>query len=255
MATTTNYGWDTPDDTDLVKDGAAAIRTLGSSVDTTTKALNPSTTLGDVEYRSATANTNTRLPIGTAGQVLTVNSGATAPEWAAPAGATNWSLLNAGGTALTGATTVTVSGISGKDKIMILISEASSANASSNISVRLNTDTGSNYYFYGNQIQAPAAYASSFLTQLSESTTSIQLGLISASATSVFGGYVTLTGCNSAGVKAFNGSGGGNAAGSNQQRANNFGGYYNSASTISSISVVSSSGNLDNGSVFVYASA
>ncbi len=35
MATTTNYSWTTPDDTDLVKDGAAAIRTLGSSIDTT----------------------------------------------------------------------------------------------------------------------------------------------------------------------------------------------------------------------------
>jgi hypothetical protein len=83
MATTTNYGWTTPDDTDLVKDGAAAIRTLGSSVDTTTKALNPSTTEGDIEYRSATADTNARLAIGTAGQVLTVNSGEDAPEWAA----------------------------------------------------------------------------------------------------------------------------------------------------------------------------
>jgi hypothetical protein len=51
MATTTNYNWTTPDDTDLVKDGASAIRTLGSSIDTTTKALNPSTTLGDIEYR------------------------------------------------------------------------------------------------------------------------------------------------------------------------------------------------------------
>jgi hypothetical protein len=81
MATTTNYAWETPDDTDLVKDGAAAIRTLGSSIDTTTKALNPSTTLGDIEYRSATANTNTRLPIGTAGQVLTVNGGV--PSWQA----------------------------------------------------------------------------------------------------------------------------------------------------------------------------
>jgi hypothetical protein len=81
MATTTNYGWETPDDTDLVKDGASAIRTLGSSVDTTTKALNPSTTLGDIEYRSATANTNTRLPIGTTGQVLTVAGGV--PTWGA----------------------------------------------------------------------------------------------------------------------------------------------------------------------------
>jgi hypothetical protein len=35
MATTTNYSWTTPDDTDLVKDGAAAIRTLGSAIDTT----------------------------------------------------------------------------------------------------------------------------------------------------------------------------------------------------------------------------
>jgi len=85
MATTTNYGWTTPDDTALVKDGAAAIRTLGSSVDTTTKALNPSTTLGDIEYRSSTANTNTRLPIGTTGQVLAVSGGV--PAWTTPASA------------------------------------------------------------------------------------------------------------------------------------------------------------------------
>jgi hypothetical protein len=84
MANTTNYNWETPDDTDLVKDGALAIRTLGSSVDTTTKALNPSTTLGDIEYRSATANTNTRLAIGSTGNVLTVAGGV--PTWAAPAG-------------------------------------------------------------------------------------------------------------------------------------------------------------------------
>jgi hypothetical protein len=35
MATTTNYGWVTPDNTALVKDGALAIRTLGSSADQT----------------------------------------------------------------------------------------------------------------------------------------------------------------------------------------------------------------------------
>jgi hypothetical protein len=90
MATTTNYGWSTPDDVSLVKDGASAIRTLGSSIDTTTKNLNPSTTAGDIEYRSSTPNVNTRLPLGTAGQVLKVNSGATAPEWSSDnAGMTN----------------------------------------------------------------------------------------------------------------------------------------------------------------------
>lgn len=95
MATTTNYGWTTPDDTSLVKDGASAIRSLGSSIDTTTKNLNPSTTLGDIEYRSATANTNTRLGIGTSGQCLTVVGGV--PSWAASA----TSVLTAKGDVLT----------------------------------------------------------------------------------------------------------------------------------------------------------
>ncbi len=74
MATTTNYSWTTPDDTALVKDGASAIRSLGTAIDTTTKNLNPQTTTGAIAYRSATSNVNTSLPIGTAGQVLTVNS-------------------------------------------------------------------------------------------------------------------------------------------------------------------------------------
>jgi hypothetical protein len=105
MATTTNYSWVTPDDTSLVKDGAAAIRTLGTSVDTTTKNLNPSTTLGDIEYRSSTANTNTRLGIGTTGQVLTVSGGV--PSWATSASG-GMTLLST--TTLSG-TTTTVSSI------------------------------------------------------------------------------------------------------------------------------------------------
>ena len=52
MANTTNFGWETPDDTDLVKDGAAAIRTLGSAIDTS---------LADLEG-------------GTTGQILAKNS-------------------------------------------------------------------------------------------------------------------------------------------------------------------------------------
>lgn len=35
MATTTNYSWTTPNDSDPFKDGALAIRTLGSAADTT----------------------------------------------------------------------------------------------------------------------------------------------------------------------------------------------------------------------------
>jgi hypothetical protein len=35
MATTTNYGWTTPNNSDPFKDGALAIRTLGSAIDST----------------------------------------------------------------------------------------------------------------------------------------------------------------------------------------------------------------------------
>jgi hypothetical protein len=44
MANTTNFGWETPDDTDLVKDGAAAIRTLGQAIDTSLVDLEGGTT-------------------------------------------------------------------------------------------------------------------------------------------------------------------------------------------------------------------
>jgi hypothetical protein len=86
MATTTNYGWSTPDDSAYVKDGASAMRTLGSAIDSTLKtqidAQIPDsllTTTGDVIYASG-ANTPARLGIGSTSQVLTVSGGL--PVWA-----------------------------------------------------------------------------------------------------------------------------------------------------------------------------
>jgi hypothetical protein len=141
MATTTNYGWTTPDDTDLVKDGAAAIRTLGSSVDTTTKALNPSTTLGDVEYRSSTANTNTRLGIGTTGQVLTVAGGV--PSWATPAGG-GMDLLST--TTLTGAS-VSLSSIPQTYKnLQLIVRNFLPATDAGYLTLRVNGDSTANRY-------------------------------------------------------------------------------------------------------------
>ena len=112
MPTTSNFGWTTPADTDLVKDGAAAIRTLGNGVDSsfvdlkggttgqvltkasgtdldfnwTTTAGSPLTTKGDL-YGFSTVGA--RIPIGANGTVLTADSAeALGLKWAAPAGAT-----------------------------------------------------------------------------------------------------------------------------------------------------------------------
>jgi len=253
MPTTTNYGWTTPADTDLVKDGASAIRTLGTSIDTTTKNLNPSTTLGDIEYRSSTANTNTRLAIGTTGQVLTVSGGV--PAWANAAGGANWSLLNSGGTALTGAATITVSGISSVDKIMVLVDGASSANTEAIIKVRLNTDTGSNYYNYGQRFIWPTTYDASTFTSQVGADDGIYLGRVGQNAGSAVSGYALFSGCNSSGVKVFNAAGAATPSGSVQHIFYTLGGYYNSASTISSVSIFSASGNFDAGTVYIYTSA
>jgi hypothetical protein len=247
MATTTNYGWTTPDDTDLVKDGAAAIRTLGSSIDTTFVADEGDLLVG------GTSDIFEALPIGAAGTVLT-SDGDTA-EWVAPAGGgANWSLLNAGGTALTGAQTITVSGISGKDKIMVLVEEASSASASSIFYVRVNTDTGSNYAQYGAFYQAASTYAPGNLGIRRGSQAGIFIGKQSTNAGSEINGYCLLTGCNSSGVKVFQSTGTGEAAAASGHIGYFQGGYWNDSSSVTSISIFSTVGNFDLGNVYVYTS-
>jgi hypothetical protein len=105
---TTNYSFVLPTSTDLVTDLPADFDVALQGVDTRLKALNPETTLGDISYASATANTNTRLPIGTTGQVLAVVGGV--PAWSSEAGdisaVTAGTGLSGGGTS--GAVTVSI---------------------------------------------------------------------------------------------------------------------------------------------------
>lgn len=123
MATTTpNFGWDIPQSTDLVKDGATAIAALGTDIDTALVDLKGGTTgqvlsknsntdldftwvaqddsnaiqnaivdaKGDLISATA-ADTPARLAVGTNGQVLTADSTtATGLKWATPATALTW---------------------------------------------------------------------------------------------------------------------------------------------------------------------
>lgn len=115
--TTTNFGWDIPQSTDLVKDGATAIAALGQDIDTALVDLKGGTTgqvlakasgtdldftwvaqddsnaiqnaivdaKGDLISATA-ADTPARLAVGTNGQVLTADSTtATGLKWATAA--------------------------------------------------------------------------------------------------------------------------------------------------------------------------
>jgi hypothetical protein len=144
MATTTNYSWTTPDDTALVKDGAAAIRSLGTAIDSTvfTNAGNAiAKTIVDAKgdiIAATAADTVSRLAVGANGTVLTAASGqATGLEWALPASG-GMTLLST--TTLSG-TSVSITGISGSyNNLLILVNDARTA-ASTIIRVQINGST------------------------------------------------------------------------------------------------------------------
>jgi len=188
MPTTSNFGWTTPADTDLVKDGAAAIRTLGNGIDTSlvdlkggttgqvlSKASNTDldfswvaqddsnaiqnallTTTGDTIYASG-ASTPARLGIGTTGQVLTVSGGV--PTWATPSSG-GMTLIST--TTLSGAT-VTLSSIPQTYvNLYAVIRNYKPATDDSRVFLRVNGDSGGNrYQVLSSNVIDPSTFGSS----------------------------------------------------------------------------------------------
>jgi hypothetical protein len=123
------------------------------------------TTTGDIIYASS-ANTPARLGIGTAAQVLTVNSGATAPEWAAPAGGgkvlqvvqatTSTNTSNTTATFTDTTLTVNITPSSATSKVLVMVSQNTEVGASAqdaNGAIRLMRNATAIYEPYGSAFE------------------------------------------------------------------------------------------------------
>jgi hypothetical protein len=73
MPTTANFGWTTPADTDLVKDGALAIRTLGNGVDTSFLDLKGGTS-GQILAKNSSADLDFVWVANDVGDITAVNT-------------------------------------------------------------------------------------------------------------------------------------------------------------------------------------
>jgi hypothetical protein len=144
MATTSNFGWTTPDDSSLVQQGASAIRSLGTAVDTTVATMVPKTVVdakGDIIAATA-ADTIARLAVGANDTVLTADSSAaTGLKWATPAAGGMTQL--ASGTLST--TSVVLSSISGSYNNLMLVINNPFVSAATPLAFRYNADAGTNY--------------------------------------------------------------------------------------------------------------
>jgi hypothetical protein len=138
---------------------------------------------------------------------------------------------------------------------MVIVEGASSASASSGMTIRLNADSGSNYSYFGASLNPTASYDASNFSRTYNTTTSIALGNMANNAASDVSGYVLFSGCNSSGIKIFNSVSAANAGGGNSQVHYYIGGNYTGSSTISSVSILSSAGNFDAGKIYIYTSA
>jgi hypothetical protein len=200
------------------------------------------TTTGDIYYASA-ANTPARLGIGTASQILAVNSGATAPEWVAAPSSGGMTLIST--TTLTGAS-VSLSSIPSTYKNLQLVIRAyRPSTADVHLRFRFNGDSASNrhYDILTNEVTNTAFNATSAqLTYNTDNNTSTGLTIAN-----IYDYTNTST------WKFFNSSsivvGNGNAA---VQNISMRFGSYNQTSAVSSIDLFPNSGNFAAGTALLY---
>ena len=147
MATSPIYSWPEPDNTDLVKNGALAIRTLGDAIDTTMGTMVAKTIVdakGDLIAATA-ADTVARLAVGTNGQTLVADSTtATGLKWATASSSASYTLIAE--TTASAVSSISYTSIPGTYTHLFLVWDGLlHSTTGSQFAPTLNNDTGANY--------------------------------------------------------------------------------------------------------------
>lgn len=148
---------------------------------------------------------------------------------------------------------MTVSGITGANKLLVLFRGVSTNSSGSYLNVRINSTTA-NYQIVSNEYKWINTYSSNNYIAV-ESTDKIPCAqLPNTVATATAFGQIVITGGNASGVKVIQYSGGTTASGGSDHIHYIGGGYWNDSSTISSISILAGN-TFDAGVIEVYKSA
>lgn len=162
--------------------------------------------------------------------------------------ATAFTLINAGGTSLSGAATITVSGLGNYTDLYIFFANASTASSAADITLRLNEDSGANYARAGFWLGWGASNAVTGNGTGSISSSSFNMGKTNGTSGEAFG-TLQISRASSTGIKPVVGWGSGNATGGELWTAF---GHYAGSSAISSVSLISNGGNFDAGTLYIY---
>jgi hypothetical protein len=211
-------------------------------------ALNsPITTEGDLIIGDA-SDLPARLPIGTNGQVLTSNG--TTATWVTPAGGGSQSWVSlASGAISTGSNNFSVTSFSAYDKYWFAIRQISSVNASARFYLRLNGSSAGNYKQFGYRIESNSTVVQPLDFQ---SETQFLLGRMGNAAGNWVSAGITINGSQSSGRKQVFIAGAGNGTSTNEYY--NTQGIWDNTATITSLQLVSESGNIDAGTYELWGS-